>query len=250
MCLTGTPAVQTGFGRGVAESPATGLGGLERRAGREDATAAAARAGSLLRGEPSAPETAPGSRGSAGPRAPAPPHPRPAIPFPQPPVSLSRHPAASALQCPAVPAPPPPARPPASTAGRFPKTSAPRQALLPRCPRMHTHRGSHTHTHCSHTHTRTPAHPSRGSEPAAARTAPGWQPLPPSRRRAGVPGPGAARPRPAAGAEGAPEEGDAPRGAAVLAARPHPQAGRAARTGSRGQPRLPGATCLPCLSHG
>lgn len=101
---------------------------------------------------------------------------------------------------------------------------------------------AHTHTRTARTHT--PAHshtpPGARSPPRHAPPRAGSRSFPPTGGQ-GCRGRGAARPRAARGAGGAPEEGDAPRGAAVLAARPHPQAGRAARTGSRGQPRCPGS---------
>lgn len=240
MCLTGTPAVQTGFGRGAAASPATGLGGSKRRAAREDATAAAARAASLLHGEPSAPETAPGSR-TAGPSPAATPTAR----------SLSGCPLPAA-SCLAVPTPrclgsPVSLCPSLATAG-----SAPRQhcgarpqnfcptpgAAAALSPDAHAPWLTHTHARLAHAHSHTP--PGARSPPRHAPPRAGRRSVPPAGGQ-GVRGRGAARPRAARGAGGAPEEGDAPRGASVLAARPHPQAGRAARTGSRGQPRSPGS---------
>lgn len=179
----------------------------------------------------------------------------PGVPCPQPPVSLSRHAAAPSLQCPSVPL----SRARHRRLGRPPALRGASPKLLPlarRCCRAvpgctRTVAGTHTRTARTHTHTHTPAHPSRRPEPAAARTAPRWPPLRPSPPGPGVPGPAGLRVRPAArGAGDGPEEGDAPRGVAVLLRVRTRGRAEPPGAGSRGQPRSPGAVCQPRLPRG
>lgn len=248
MCLTSTPAVQTGFERGAAGSPATGLGGSKRRVGREDATAAtAAGPRPCCTRSRQHPRQRPAAGAASGLRAPAPLHPvllpsSPGVPCPQPPVSLSDTPL---RRCSRVPLSRPRHRPlgrPPALRGASPKLLPPARSCCradPGCTR--TVAGTRTRTARTHTLTHPHTPPGARSPPRHAPPRAGRRSVPP-RRRAGVQGP--------RGCVSAERRGglDTVPGKATLRGQPpswlRVRARRRAEppeAGSRGQPRSPAA---------